>query len=92
MYHTLEPNYLYHNYPDRNFVYFGVLTHACMAVYKIYKRFGLDMGELNIFFRDLFGDGTVIHNVTDGFASATAEAEMKEFIAHVLCLTDRDRQ
>ena len=92
MYHTLEPNYLYHNYPDRNFVYFGVLTHACMAVYKIYKRFGLDMGELNIFFREIFADGTVVRNVTDGFASAAAEAEMKEFIAHVLRLTDRDRQ
>lgn len=88
MYHTLQPNYLYHNYPDRNFVYFSVLTHTCMAIYKIHKRCSLDMGQLYHFFCDLFNDGTVLHNVTEGRANTSAEEEMRGFIAYLLRLTD----
>ena len=90
MYHTLEANYLYHNYPDRNFVYFAMITHTCMAIYKIYKRCKLDMARLHDFFRNLFRDDTVLRHVTEGRASAAAEEEMKEFISHVLHLTDSD--
>ncbi len=92
MYHTLEPNYLYHNYPDRNFVYFAMMTHACMAIYKIYKRCNLDMGELHGFFTELFGDGVVLYRVTEGYESATAEEEMRGFVAHILRLTDPNQK
>ena len=88
MYHTLKPNYLYHNFPDRNFVYFSMLTHTCMAIYEIYKRCELDMGELHNFFCELFCDDTVLCRVTEGYERATAEEEMRGFIAHVLRLTD----
>ena len=47
MYHTLEANYLYHNYPDRNFVFFAMVTHACMAIYKLYRRCQLLYGRLD---------------------------------------------
>jgi hypothetical protein len=88
MYHTLRPNYLYHNYPDRNFVYFSMLTHACMAIYKIYTRCDLDMKQLHRFFCELFDDGIVLHNITEGHANTAAEEEMKGFIAYLLHLTD----
>lgn len=88
MYHTLQPNYLYHNYPDRNFVYFSMLTHACMAIYKIYMRCDLDMEQLHSFFCDLFDDGRVFHHITEGRANTSAEEEMKGFIAYLLHLTD----
>ena len=87
MYHTLEANYLYHNYPDRNFVYFSVLTHTCMAIYKIYKRCKLDMKQLHHFFCDFFDNDTVLHNITEGRANTSAEEEMKGFIAYLLNLT-----
>ena len=89
MYHTLQPNYLYHNYPDRNFVYFSMLTHACMAIYTIYKRYELDMKQLHRFFDDLFDDGTLLNHVTEGRANTSAEEEMKGFIAYVLHVTDK---
>ena len=92
MYHTLKPNYLYHNYPDRNFVYFGVLTHACMAIYKIYKRFDLDMKELHKIFCDLFNDDTVLCRVTDGYGSVAAKEETKDFITYLLRITDYDQR
>lgn len=88
MYHTLKPNYLYHNFPDRNFVYFSMLTHACMAIYEIYKRYGLDMEKLHKLLCNLFSDDTVMHRVTEGRAKTSAEEEMQGFIAHLLRLTD----
>lgn len=90
MYHTLKANYLYHNNPDRNFVYFSMLTHTCMAIYKIYKRCALDMKQLHRFFCDLFDDGSVLHSVTEGKRSPSAEEETKGFIAHLLHLTDQN--
>jgi hypothetical protein len=88
MYHTLQPNYLYHNFPDRNFVYFSMLTHTCMAIYEIYKRCNLDMDQLHRFFCELFHDDTVLYRVTEGYASATAEEETKGFIEYLLHLTN----
>lgn len=91
MYHTLRPDYLYHNYPDRNFVYFSMLTHTCMAIYQIYRRGNLDMGQLHHFFCGLFGDDTVMYRITEGHVNALAEEEMKGFLAYVLRLTDPDQ-
>ena len=88
MYHTLKPNYLYHNYPDRNFVYFSMLTHTCMAIYKIYERCVLDMKQLHRFFCDLFNDSAVLNHVIEDHESASAEEEMNGFIAYLLHLTD----
>ena len=88
MYHTLEANYLYHNYPDRNFVFFAMVTHACMAIYKIYRRCQLDMEQLHRFFGELFADGTILRHVTEGRASTSAEEETRGFVAYLLRLTD----
>ena len=87
MYHTLEANYLYHNYPDRNFVYFAMMTHTCMAIYKIYRRCRLDMGQLHRFFGALFADGRILRHVTVGHESPSAEEETKGFFAYLLRLT-----
>lgn len=87
MYHTLQPNYLYHNYPDRNFVYFAMVTHTCMAIYNIYQRCELDMAQLHQFFSALFEDGKVMSFVTEGKAGTSAEEEMSGFIAQILDLT-----
>jgi len=88
MYHTLKPDYLYHNYPDRNFVYFSMLTHTCMAIYKIYERCNLDMDQLHRFFCELFHDDAVLYRVTEGYTNATAEEETKGFIEYLLHLTN----
>ncbi len=88
MYHTLKPNYLYHNFPDRNFVYFAMLTHACMAIYKIYRRCNLDMAKLHCFLRNLFDSDTVLHHVTEGRSNTSGEEETKGFIEYILRLTD----
>ena len=45
------------------------------------------MKQLHHFFSDLFNDGTVLHNITEGRANTSAEEEMKGFIAHLLNLT-----
>ena len=90
MYHTLQPNYLYHTYDDRNFVYFFMLTHACMAIYKIYKRCNLDIKQLHDFFCNLFYDGTVMNRIIEGRTDSSAEGETKEFIEYILRLTEHN--
>ena len=92
MYHTLSPNYLYHNFPDRNFVYFSMLTHTCMAIYRIYKRCNLDMKELQKFFSNLFRDDAVLKRVTEGDFNTAACEEMNGFIEHILRLTAQLRE
>jgi hypothetical protein len=87
MYHTLEANYLYHSSSDRNFVYFTMLTHACMAIYKIYKRNDLRMNELHARFAKLFSDGAVLKRVTEAKPGETAYEEMNDFIEYVLKIT-----
>ena len=87
MYHTLQPNYLYHTYNDRNFVYFVTLTYACMAIYKIYKRCDLDMRQLHNYFCALFSDDTILNRVIEDRADSPAKEEMKEFVEYVLHLT-----
>lgn len=87
MYHTLEANYLYHSTPDRNFVYFTMLTHACMAIYKIYKRLSLCIDELHNYLVKVFNDDTVMKRVTDATPGETAYDEMNDFIKYVLRIT-----
>ena len=87
MYHTLEANYLYHSTPDRNFVYFAMLTHACMAIYKIYNRHALCMDELHSFFAKLFSDGAVLKRVTNTAPGETAYEEMNDLIEYMLRIT-----
>jgi len=84
MYHTLEPNYLYHTGADRNFVYYSVITHTVMALYNIYKREQLDFSELHAYFSKLFeGDG-LLRRVTDRAAGEAAYEEMEELRRFVL--------
>ena len=87
MYHTLKPNYLYHTEPDRNFVYFAMLTHACMSIYKIHRRFGLCMEQLHRFFHAYFEDGSVLRRVTDAARGSAAYEEMNSFIEHMQKIT-----
>ncbi|MBE6601824.1 MAG: FAD-dependent oxidoreductase [Ruminococcaceae bacterium] len=87
MYHTLKPNYLYHKVADRNFVYFAMLTHACMAIYKIYRRQGLCMEELHRRFEDLFRDDRLLRLVTDATSGEAAYEELDGFFKYVLKIT-----
>ena len=87
MYHTLKADYLYHSSEDRSFVYFQMLTHTCMAIYRIYEREGLDMSELHRFFLRLFENGSVLSRVTNGATCGTAYDETAGFIEYVLNIT-----
>ena len=87
MYHTLKANYLYHTHADRNFVYFAMFTHTCMAIYKIYQRHGLDLGELHERFSTLFGGEKLLRRITDAKAGEHAYEETLAFINYVLSLT-----
>ena len=89
MYHTLEANYLYHAEPDRNFVYFAMLTHTCMALYKIYKRSSMDIKKLHLFFADYFKDGTAMRRVTAASSGESAYEEMRIFIEYLLKVTEK---
>ena len=84
MYHTLEADYLYHTFPDRNVVYFMILTHLLVSIYKIYKRLGLDMDYLHNFFTEYFKDGSVLKRVTDAKQGEPAYEEMQEVIEYIL--------
>lgn len=88
MYHTLKPNYLYYPEPDRNFVYFTMLTHTCMAIYKIFKRCGLPMIELHRYFADYFKDEAILRRVTEAKKGSAAYEEMSRFIGYILGITE----
>lgn len=88
MYHTLDANYLYHTEPDRNFVYFALFTHACMAICKIYRRHGLSVGELHLFFTELFKEQKALRRITDATPGESAYEEIKEFTDYVLNITE----
>lgn len=87
MYHTLPANYLYHAHPDRNFVYFSMVTHACMALYKLYQKCGLPLKELHQTFQSFFYDATVLNNLTTAEKGTPAHTETQAFIRHILNLT-----
>ena len=88
MYHTLKADYLYHADPDRNFVYFAIFTHACMAIYNIYKRLNLNMGELHKIYIDLYSDDLIIKRITDAKKGETPYEEINEFIKYLLKITE----
>ena len=88
MYHTLEANYLYHASSDRNFVYFAMLTHTCMAIYNIYNRHGLSMKELHSFFAELFSGDRLMRRVTDAKSGEPAYEELDGFMKYVLKITE----
>ncbi len=90
MYHTLEADYLYHELPDRNFVYFAMFTHACMALYKIYRRCALPMRELHAYFEKLFSDEQTVRRLTHQKEGELAYDECKKFMQCVLKITSPD--
>ena len=87
MYHTLKHNYLYYPHPDRNFVYFDMLTHTCMALYKIYTREGLDVGELNGFFTQLFDGDKIMKRITSSKKGEQTYNEFEAFVKYLLKIT-----
>jgi len=94
MYHTLKPDYLYcapyYKDPSRNFVYFSMLTHTCMAICEIYRRAGLCMEELHRFFVDLFRDGKMLRRITSASPGESAHEEIVVFFEYVLKITNPD--
>ena len=64
-----------------------MLTHACMAIYKIYNRHALCMDVLHSFFAKLFSDGAVLKRVTNTAPGETAYEEMNDLIEYVLRIT-----
>lgn len=90
MYHTLEADYLYHELPDRNFVYFAMFTHTCMALTKIYRRCDLPMHELHAFFATLFADERTMRRLTSEKEGSLAYDECKKFMQYVLKITSPD--
>lgn len=94
MYHTLKPDYLYcapyYKEPSRNFVYFSMLTHTCMALFGIYQKEGLCMNGLHHFFVDLFRDDKIMRRITNATCGEFAYEELAGFFEYVLRITDTD--
>jgi hypothetical protein len=88
MYHTLKANYLYHTDPDRKFVYFAVITHACMALYHLYKRHGMPFRELNSKFKEFFQSPQNIKNITESGFGTPAYEELFSFIEYIIKITE----
>ena len=78
MYHTLEANYLYHTEPDRNFVFFAMMTHAVMAILKISARCGAPLDDL----RAILSDDTLLRRVTDAPEGSPAYEETEGFLRY----------
>lgn len=91
IYHKWKANYIHHYLPDRNFMYFAVMTHACMALYKIYQREGLPMAQLHQVFRDTFRDPAYLQRITTASPGEPAYKELHGFIAYVLKITGKER-
>ena len=80
MYHTLAPDYLYYNRPDRSFVYFDVMTHTLFALVKLYRREGLPMAELRATV-ERFLAGGFFSRVTDGIPGSPTTEETERLVA-----------
>ena len=87
MYHTLSVDYLYHPEPDRNIVYFALITHTCMAIYKIYKRLGLQLKPLNMLFKGFFTKEKIDKIITPSDTVTPAYEELNTFIKYLLTIT-----
>lgn len=88
IYHTLSHNYLYHPQPDRNFVYFAMITHLCVAIYKIYKRNNLSLDNLNEIFTKFFEGDKVLRRLTKTNKGEPAYEEIQNYINAILKLTN----
>ena len=91
MYHTLKPNYLYSQSTQRNFVYFSMVTHACMAICKIGKRCGYPMERLHERFKMIFGDQKLLRRVTVAAPGTADFEEIDGFLNYILRITDGER-
>ena len=78
MYHTLEANYLYHTEPDRNFVYFAMMTHAVMAIIGIAGREGLALDALGA----ILADDSLLRRVTSEPPGRPAHEETAAFLRY----------
>lgn len=87
MYHTLKADYLYHAQPDRNFVYFSVITHTCISLYNLYKRHGLPLTQLNGIFKNFFENEKTFKRITKEERGAPAYEETLSFIKRALYVT-----
>ncbi len=87
MYHTLKANYLYHAEPDRNFVYFTIITHAATSLYRLYVRNGLPLSELNKRLSAFFECERNVKNITEELPGSPAYEETQAFIKRILTLT-----
>ncbi|MBQ8440684.1 MAG: FAD-dependent oxidoreductase [Clostridia bacterium] len=91
MYHTLKPNYLYSQSVTRNFVYFSMVTHACMAICKIGKRCGYPMERLHERFKMIFGDQKLLRRLTVAAPGTADFEEIDGFLNYILRITDGER-
>ena len=80
MYHTLAPDYLYYNRPDRNFVYFDMTTHALFGLLKLYRRERLPKERLRKTVERFLG-GDFLLRVTDGIPGSPTTEETERLIA-----------
>ena len=84
MYHTLAPDYLYYAAADRNFVYFDIFTHACMALVEISKRSGKNLEKLYGRLEALFAGEKIIRRVTDTKSDEPTYIEIADFQSYIL--------
>ena len=87
LYHKWEANYIHHKVPDRNFIYFAMLTHTCMALYKIYRRENMPMKQLNQAFRETFRNQSLLQSITTANPGEPAWEELHRFIDYMLKIT-----
>ena len=80
MYHTLEPNYLFHPHNDRNFLYFQMVTHTIMAYIKICKREG-DKSYLKYLNKERAD--WYVKTILDGKVNQQAKEEVENFFINV---------
>ena len=94
MYHTLEFRYLYYPYPDRNFVYFDMLTHSMAALVKLYKRENMDLSPLCAQFSAMLERGEIVKRITDTSPGAQTYEEAVNFIKYMIFVTSgkKDRE
>lgn len=86
MYHTLEPNYLYYSFPDRNFVYLTMIKAVCIALIKIYKRNNLSINELKCKLAEFFKGEKVIKRITNTAPGEIAYEETQKLIENLMNL------
>jgi len=87
MYHTLKPDYAYCSATDKNIVYFDVITHTCMALYKLCIRLSLDKNELHSDFISLFENDKFLKRATTAVPESSNHTEVVKFSEYVLRIT-----